>query len=207
MSAALTPTAKVVSKYRGMKKIVGGHHPLTMGQVSLPLEAVSPSRWHLAQPYNGAWGYLSPRLILVCVPRPYILGDEIRMSDVKWNKIQYELTENQVKLLRQASVWWDDGAYEGAPAIDSKRPFGNGNWADDVAEILGLERLEADDGEVFWPKGTREKCEKIYRTLDKALQVVLASGSFQPGIYMADEYHNNWVFISEEATSEEEQFP
>ena len=114
---------------------------------------------------------------------------------VEWKKIRFELTDEQVKLLRQANIYWDDGAYEGAPAVDAKRPFGNGNWTDDVAVILGLERVEADDGETFWPKGTRERCEKIYRTLDKALQVVLSSGSFEPGTYEADEYHDNWVRV------------
>lgn len=105
---------------------------------------------------------------------------------------QYELTDDHVKLIRQFSIWWDDGAYDGAPAVDCKRPFGNGDYVSDIAEIIGLEQIEADDGETFWPKGTRDRCEQLYRELAEALQVVLAAGSFEPGVYIASDYRRNW---------------
>ena len=114
------------------------------------------------------------------------------VSKNPWPQKRFELTEDHVKLLRRANVRWEDEPYEGAPAIDAKRPFGNSDWVSDVAEIIGLEPIETDDGETFWPKGTRERCETLYRTLADALQVVLASGSFEPGIYISDRYHDNW---------------
>ena len=109
-----------------------------------------------------------------------------------WPQERFVLTEDHVKLLRRANVWWDDGAYEGSPAIDSKRPFGNSDWVSDVAEIIGLEPIEADNGEKFWPKGTRERCEALYKSLAGALQVVLASGSFEPGTYVCNKYKADW---------------
>ena len=105
---------------------------------------------------------------------------------------RFELTEDHVRLIRRFNIWWDDGAYEGSPAVDAKRPFGNGDWVSDVAEIIGLKKVEADDGETYWPKGTRSKCETLYKELDKALQVVLAAGSFEPGTYVSDSYRDNW---------------
>ena len=105
---------------------------------------------------------------------------------------QFQLTEDHVKLIRNFNIWWDDCAYEGAPSVDQKRPFGNSDIYSDIAEILGMERVEADCGEMYWPKGTREKCEKIYRELEIALQVVLTAGSFEPGLYVAENYKRNW---------------
>lgn len=105
---------------------------------------------------------------------------------------RFELTAQHVALLRRANVRWSDGAYDGSPEIDAKRPFGNSDVVSDVAEIIGIEKSEADDGETYWPKGTRERCLALYKTLAEALQVVLASGSFEPGVYVADEYRDNW---------------
>ena len=50
------------------------------------------------------------------------------------DKIYFQLTEEHVKLMRRFNIRWDDG-YDGAPAVDCKRPFGNGDWENDVAEI------------------------------------------------------------------------
>ena len=105
---------------------------------------------------------------------------------------RFELTADHVKLLRRANVRWSDGAYDGSPEIDAKRPFGNSDWVSDVAEIIGLEPQEDDDGEKHWPKGTRDRCVALYKQLGDALQVVLAAGSFEPGLYVCDDYRANW---------------
>jgi len=91
------------------------------------------------------------------------------------------LREEHVKLLRAASV--DTNLAEwGAPTIDPKRPFGNGDITGDMARILGM----PDPSELG--KTDRERFErlmlKLFRELGDALQVVLAAGSFAPGTYV-----------------------
>ena len=102
----------------------------------------------------------------------------------------FDLNEEHIKLLHRANVGWG-GAYEGAPVIDSKRPFGNSDVISDIARIIGIEEIEGDD-EFMWPRGTHDRCMTVYRELEKALQVVLAAGSFETGRYEVDEYHRNW---------------
>jgi hypothetical protein len=111
---------------------------------------------------------------------------------MEWEKMKFTLTKEHLKLLRRMNVYWEDSCYEGAPAIDQKRPYGNSDVISDIAEIIGVEKVEADDGEFFLPKGTRDKCEKLHTETERALQVVLASGSFEPGEYQCDQYHSNW---------------
>ena len=113
------------------------------------------------------------------------------MIKYEWRQVYFDLTSEHVALLRRANVGWNDIAYEGAPAFDCKRPFGNGDIVSDIAEIIGMERIEADDEDV-WPKGARDRCMKLYRELDVALQVVLTAGTFDVGKYQCDEYHSNW---------------
>ena len=50
-------------------------------------------------------------------------------------KTIFEVTENHLKLLRMMYVEWNDGEF-GAPTISCKRPFGNSDVIQDVAEIL-----------------------------------------------------------------------
>lgn len=107
--------------------------------------------------------------------------------------IYFDLTEEHVKLIRQFNITWD-GAYEGAPAVDSKRPFGNSDLECDICEILEIEPVEHDnmEDETIYPKGTSDRVMKLYAELELALQVVLTAGSFEPGRYEAEEYHSNW---------------
>lgn len=113
------------------------------------------------------------------------------------DKKRFELTETHIKLLRRMCVYWDDDAYSGAPAIDIKRPYGNSGVMTDIAEIIGIEKHEDDNGETYWPKGTRKKCESLHRQMDTALQVCLEAGSFKPGIYEKEQYFGRWEAINE----------
>ena len=100
------------------------------------------------------------------------------------------LTEDHVKLLRRANVrWWE--CETGAPAICPKRPYGNGAVAADIAEILGMEwkRDEYDD---YMPQEVRERLLNLHAETETALQVVLAAGSFTPGLYVSRKYHRDW---------------
>ena len=118
--------------------------------------------------------------------------------------LYFDLTEEHVKLIRQFNIRWDDSAYEGAPAVDAKRPFGNGDWESDICEIIGIEPIEHDDmeDETIYPKGTHEHVTALFRELEQALQVVCASGSFKVGRYETREYSNDWKFSYDNSSPE-----
>lgn len=104
-------------------------------------------------------------------------------------KERFELKPEHVKLLRAANVQWNPDMC-GAPEIDAKRPYGNGDVEEDVCRILGIE-WEPDDEECV-PEETATLVRRWHRQTGQALAVVLAAGSFEPGVYEADEYRGNW---------------
>jgi hypothetical protein len=92
----------------------------------------------------------------------------------------FELTPELVKLLRASVVDDQFMGYEyGAAAINPKRPYGNSSVLRGVAEILGLPTNE--DGDPLGEAWTR--AHLLHQQTPLALQVVLSTGSFEPGLY------------------------
>jgi hypothetical protein len=93
--------------------------------------------------------------------------------------MRFVLTPDHVKLLRAMYVGWQD-CETGAPEIDPKRPYGNSYVAGDVAEILGW-TVDGDDG---LTDDQRDKAMEIHFETAMALQVILQTGSFEPGVFV-----------------------
>lgn len=107
-------------------------------------------------------------------------------------KIQFKLTEEHVKLIRRMNVGWQD-AEAGAPEIDPKRPYGNGSHLNDIHEILTGEEIGmVDSKRDSLTEKEEERYTALHREMETALSVVLASGSFEPGVYEADKYKRDW---------------
>lgn len=99
------------------------------------------------------------------------------------------LTEQHVALLRRAYVGWQDRE-TGAPEINPKRPYGNSSVEQDVAEILGV----AFNEEHGLSERERIRLLALHRETERALQIVLKCGTFEPGLYVCeDNYHENWM--------------
>jgi hypothetical protein len=85
-------------------------------------------------------------------------------------------------------VGWDECEF-GAPCIDPKRPYGNGDGVQDIAEILGIETPKSfeqmdEDGTLdTWYEEMHPKLYTLHRQTLQALQIVLCTGSFEPGLY------------------------
>ena len=112
---------------------------------------------------------------------------------------RFELTPDHITLLRAAYVSWDDCEF-GAPAIDPKRPYGNSSVVIDIAEMLGI---APDDGETY-SNATTDRLTTLHRETQTALQVVLATGSFEPGMYEAPPYSRRWVRVYPQTPSDPE---
>jgi hypothetical protein len=109
----------------------------------------------------------------------------------------FTLTPELITLLRASYVSdrLSDCEY-GAAEIDCKRPYGNGDVEGDIIELLWSE-VEFDEAAEEWPEGYTEKAAALHRQTPAALQVVLASGSFEPGEYRtSSKYGIDWKRVS-----------
>lgn len=111
------------------------------------------------------------------------------------NLMEFELTDTHLKLLKNMYVGWSDVEY-GAPEIDPKRPYGNSDVEDDIAEIIKLPKKgNWDPEEETWTDEAKEKLSDLHRETQIALQVVLSTLSFEKGLYKKkDEYGCEWIF-------------
>lgn len=123
--------------------------------------------------------------------------------------MRFELKATHLALLKRANVGWQDFAYEGAPGFDLKRPFGNSDVTTDLAEIItGMKDDDTADSPFHYDKEgdlkyvvdrhgdrwTVGDLWRVYRELETALQVILATQSFELGWYVRpDRYHiDSW---------------
>lgn len=90
----------------------------------------------------------------------------------------FEVTAEHIALLRRANVGWEHCEY-GAPAIDCKRPYGNGDVEGDVAEILGW-TVSADDG---LTAEQSIRAAKLHAETEHALAIFLSWGAMEEGTY------------------------
>lgn len=104
---------------------------------------------------------------------------------------RFTLTTDHVQLLRAANVGWHHSEW-GAPCIDGKRPYGNGDLYDDIASLTGM-AVECDHcGHNVLGENDRAHLDALHKSMKTALQVVLSSGSFEPGEYVSPKYGHNW---------------
>jgi hypothetical protein len=87
-------------------------------------------------------------------------------------------------------VGWDDCEF-GAPRIDCKRPYGNSDVYKDMIILLGIKTHIPEDCDELPPK-ILLKLDNLHKETETALQIVLSTGSFEAGMYEADDYSTNW---------------
>lgn len=102
---------------------------------------------------------------------------------------KFTVTESHVALARRMYVGWQD-CETGAPEIDPKRPYGNSDVPGDIHEILT--GVMVDNDEVVLNREQRDEYLTLHREMGTALQVFLATGSFEPGDYVAPAYSVRW---------------
>ena len=96
--------------------------------------------------------------------------------------MSFELTENHIKLLNRMYVYFDDNSYDGAPAVDTKRPYGNSGVVYDIYEILNDKEWHYEECEEM-PDELYEELMDLHSETGTALQIVLVTKSFEPGTY------------------------
>lgn len=103
---------------------------------------------------------------------------------------KFEITEEHLKLAKRMYVSWEDCEY-GAPSINCKRPYGNSDVEDDICEILGFERIEADYEEVYSTEDLKY-AEMIHLQMETVLQICLKFLEFKTGVFTRKDKWEYW---------------
>ena len=109
---------------------------------------------------------------------------------------EFELKQEHLDLLKEVFIDWQDCEF-GAPAIDCKRPYGNSDVFDDIAEIINLKKKNNYDyEEETWNEEAMNYMEDLHKQTRIALQIILKNKTFKLGLYKRNNsYENNWVFV------------
>lgn len=99
-------------------------------------------------------------------------------------KEHFRVLPEHVALLQNACVRWDSCEF-GAPAIDSKRPYGHSGSQIylDMANIIGLTPASTDDDDE--PACSDEQVDHLHglhTDLETVLQIFLHTGVLQSGL-------------------------
>lgn len=96
----------------------------------------------------------------------------------------YVITEDHVKLLQRLYFRWEDDAYDGAPAVDIKRPYGNSDVLGDVAEILEWELITDRWGDPTMTEEQAERAKELHEQMHMVLQILVQNPTnFSAGTY------------------------
>lgn len=105
----------------------------------------------------------------------------------------FEVTEEHLKLLSEAEWEFDDSMYEGAPGINLKRPYGNGDVVRDICEAIGEKPFKSYEGEEHWSKKQYEKAMRLHHELPVVLSIICQTRQVRPGMYRATrDYGTGW---------------
>jgi len=107
---------------------------------------------------------------------------------------QFRIDRRHLALFKRMYVGWN-GAEFGAPSIEPKRPYGNGDVIGDMRDILNLAAVRNEDGE--FSESFNEAMTRLHESMKTALQICLALQKFETGLFKITEKYNrtSWVRV------------
>lgn len=106
-------------------------------------------------------------------------------------KKTFTVTDGHIKLLERSTIRWEDHSYDGAPAVDTKRPYGNSDVPNDIMEILEwkVERCPHCDGLLGNHEEMEASAMRIHREMETVFQILTANPtSFGTGTWIETGY-------------------
>ena len=107
-----------------------------------------------------------------------------------WEELQkldeFRVTDEHLALLKRGNVSWhylNEGT--GVAGLDIKRPFGNSDIWESIAEIVDGPFLNAmgDGAREDFIEASGERWERLYAEVGLALQITMDTGQFSAGLY------------------------
>jgi hypothetical protein len=113
----------------------------------------------------------------------------------KFGKEEFTVKEDHLKLLPHLNIHFDVWAYDGAPATDMKRPYGNSDLWGDIYEIL-------TGASTHWDEETDEdliteemyvEYKKLHEEMGTVLLICAQNNGVELGRYIAPRYFREWI--------------
>lgn len=116
---------------------------------------------------------------------------------------EFTVTENHIKLLERTYVGWMDYAYDGAPGVNPKRPFGNSDVMRDVYEIIHDGKVpEGVDEDEFWEDFYDQEhpdLMTLFREMEYVVQIALQCAgrreAIEPVTYYRPELYDTRLWV------------
>lgn len=105
------------------------------------------------------------------------------------NELSFVVTEDHLKLMKNFVIGWCDDEV-GAPEVNPKRPYGNGDVAEDVARIIGYPLVRDEEGDI--DVDMEYDMLHIHEETEFALQIALQVGYFKAARYRRKNWQSNW---------------
>lgn len=100
---------------------------------------------------------------------------------------KFTVTENHLKLAKKMYVLWSPYGRFGAPCIDPKRPYGNSEVFEDIAEVIGMKQPDYEEDE-DWTDDQARTLLGFHEDMKKVLQIAIRTGKFEVGEYECSDY-------------------
>lgn len=100
----------------------------------------------------------------------------------------FEVTQDHLKLLKRLQFGYDEYTEFGAPEVDPKRPYGNSDVYEDIAEILGIEPVSDDYWDEEFTDEQKAYMLKVHKEMEHVLQILVRHNSLGTGTYTRRNY-------------------
>ncbi len=100
-------------------------------------------------------------------------------------QICFIVSEQHLKLLKRLNFMYDESCEFGAPAVDPKRPYGNGDVYGDMRKILGI-------GKQAYPE---QELLLLHQQMTTVLRILAQNNGVHIGEYAANRYERVWTQV------------
>ena len=98
--------------------------------------------------------------------------------------VEFEITEQHLKLIRNQNVKFAIHGEYGAAWVDPKRPYGNSDAYNDILKILDMQGdIDEDDGSLSCSPELSRKLFLLHVETTIVLQICMALLTFETGLY------------------------
>lgn len=110
----------------------------------------------------------------------------------------FHLKEEHLKLIQNVYIYFDEYGYEGAPAVDIKRPYGNSRAvAYEVYRVLHDDEYWDSDKQGEMPQQMYQEYVKLHRETAMALQICVRRQSFEVGTFRNKFPFSQWEKVDD----------
>jgi hypothetical protein len=109
------------------------------------------------------------------------------------------MTREHLALAKRLHIVWYD-VEDGAPGCSIRRPYGNSDVLEDIAEIIGY-RAWTHPG--CYSDQEEQHLKDLHRAMQIVLQIIVHTGQMKTGVYKKPGLSEDWIFVEHPVEEEE----